>query len=94
MWTHDEGMARGIERDIEKGRTEGMVRGIEKDRTEGVVASLARLFARTLGRPLTATESATRSDRYHRLGADRLDAVLLDLRVANLAAWLADPDAH
>ena len=88
--TRDEGVEKGRTEGVEKGRTEG----VEKGRTEGAIASLGRIFARKLGRSLVATERATLTERYARLGEDRLDAVVLDLSAADLAGWLADPAAR
>lgn len=56
--------------------------------------SLLRLFARRLGRSLSADEQATLVQRLDSVGPDRLGDVVLDLSPAELATWLADPDAR
>jgi hypothetical protein len=49
---------------------------------------------RRAGRPLTEAEQATLLTRFDRVGPDRLGDVVLDFTPAELAAWLADPDAR
>lgn len=74
-----------FERFKEQVRLEGRLVG----RLEGQLS----LFARRLGRPLTAPEQATVRARLDVLGADRVGDVALDLTPEALTAWLDDPDA-
>ncbi len=80
---------KGIEKGIEKGREQGIAQGIEKG-----IAPLVRLCVRRLGRALTPGEEVALAARLERVGPDRLADVVLDSAPAELAAWLADPDAR
>jgi hypothetical protein len=53
-----------------------------------------RLYERRLGRALSEGERTALRDRWARLGAERLEDVLLDSSAEVLAAWLADPAAR
>jgi hypothetical protein len=68
--------------------------GLEQGREQGLEQGLERLYERRLGRALSEVERQTLRERWGRLGADRLDAVLLDSSAEGLAAWLADPEAR
>ena len=63
-------------------------------RAEGMRAPLLHLFERRLRRALTEDERATVLARLGVEGPVRLSDVVLDLDGAQLAAWLADPDAR
>ncbi len=54
---------------------------------------LAHQFERKLSRKLTEDEHRLLRERLHRLGADRLGDVALDLPADALGAWLSDPNA-
>lgn len=62
-------------------------------RAEGMRTTL-HLFERRLRRALTEDERATVLARLSAVGPVRLGDVVLDLDGAQLAAWLADPDAR
>ena len=70
---------------FERGRTEGLTEGLRV---------LERVFARRVGRPITAAEHAELLRRLDTLGPDRIGEVVFDLAPEALAAWLADPDAR
>jgi len=70
---------------VDAGRQEGRLEGLQP---------LAHLFARRLGRPLSAGEFGRVRERLGTLGAARLGDVVLDLDPAALAAWLAADDAR
>jgi hypothetical protein len=72
-----------------EGRQEGLKKGLKEGRQ-----LLLRQVSRRLGRPLTVAEEATLLSRFDRVGPDRLGDVVLDFTPAELAAWLADPDAR
>ncbi len=55
--------------------------------------TIARMFARRLGRALGDGERRVLTDRIDRLGEDRVEDVLLTLDAGAIAAWLADPVA-
>ena len=63
-------------------------------RAEGIRTTTLHLFERRLRRALTEAEHATVLDRLSVVGPARLGDVVLDLDGAQLAAWLADPDAR
>ncbi|MFO0604295.1 MAG: hypothetical protein U0324_14020 [Polyangiales bacterium] len=65
----------------------------ERGRNEGLRV-LERVFARRVGRPITAAEHAELLRRLDTLGPDRIGEVVFDLAPEALAAWLADPDAR
>jgi hypothetical protein len=73
-------------------REELIGRGIEQGIEEGL-KPLCHLFERRLGRALTAEEHRSLSDRFARLGPNRLGDVVLDLSPDALVAWLSDPAA-
>lgn len=76
--------------ELERGAIErGIKRGIERG-----MLPVFRLFERKLSRTPTEREHGEIVRRLSVLGADRLADVVLDLDGAQLAAWLADPDAH
>jgi len=66
----------------------------DKLRHEGERLGLQRLYARRLGRSLSADEETTLVQRLDTVGPDRLGDVVLDLSPDALAAWLRDPDAR
>ncbi len=76
-----------------EGRQEGLKKGLKEGRQEGRQL-LLRQVSRRFGRPLTEAEQATLLTRFDRVGPDRLGDVVLDFTPAELAAWLADPDAR
>lgn len=84
----DEVRRESIEKGIEQGIERGIEQGIEK-----VIGSLERIFARRIGRPLTADERATLITRLTTLGSERLGDVAIDLDPVELDAWLHDPAA-
>ena len=51
------------------------------------------MLFRSLERPLHDDEVRAINERISRLGAERLEEVVLD-RVLNLTVWLADPNAR
>jgi hypothetical protein len=69
--------------------TEGEKRG--RDQTEQ--RTIARLFEKRLGRPLTEEQQGTLFRRLGTLGYDRLADVRDDLSAEALAAWLDQTDA-
>ena len=75
-----------------KGERRGEQRGERKGEQKGI-QPLEHLFARRLGRALSAEERATLRARLDTVGPARLGDVVLDLDTAALAAWLADPAA-
>jgi hypothetical protein len=77
-----------------KARNEGLEKGLEKGLKQGRELEHERLWERRLGRALSEGERQTLHERWGRLGADRLGAVLLDSSAETLAAWLADPEAR
>jgi hypothetical protein len=70
---------------------EGSVYKMGKRR--GEQETLARLYEKRLGRPLTDEERATLAQRLGTLGGDRLDDVLFGLSPEAIAAWLGHADA-
>ena len=89
---YDEFMAEAERKGERKGRAEGMQTGLQTGLQAGI-QPLEHLFARRLGRPLSAEERATLRARLDTVGPARLGDVVLDLDTAALAAWLADPAA-
>jgi len=89
--------AKGFDRGMEKGRGEGRDEGLRAGRDEGLRAGLQpllHLFARRLGRALTAAESALLLSRFDTVGPERLGDVVLDLSPDALGQWLTDVDAR
>ncbi len=79
----------------EAGRVlEERMRDSEKRGFDHGFAPLLRQFERKLGRAPTDDEQRARSERLDKLGPRRLGDVVLDLGSAELAAWLAYPDAR
>ena len=76
---------KGLKKGLKKGQREGIREGLQP---------ILRMVARRLGRPLTEAEEATLLTRFDLVGPDRLGDVVLDFAPAELAAWLADPDAR
>ena len=76
---------KGLKKGLKKGQREGIREGLQP---------ILRMVARRLGRPLTEAEQATLLTRFDLVGPDRLGDVVLDFAPAELAAWLADPDAR
>jgi hypothetical protein len=74
-----------VQKSVARGFEQGMQQGMQP---------LQHLFARRLGRPLTAGETATLLARFDTVGPDRLGDVVFDLTPDALGAWLADPDAR
>ena len=66
--------------------------GLKEGREEGRKEELRRLFARRLGRELTAAESALFARRFASLGATPIEDLILDGARDALAAWLAAGD--
>lgn len=54
---------------------------------------LIRLFAMRLGRPLTESEQRMLAERLDRLGQSAMEKAVLERTGAELATWLAAPDA-
>jgi hypothetical protein len=71
---------------VEKGRQEGL--------EQGRALECERLYERRLGRALREGERATLHERWSRLGAERVEDMLLDASAEALAAWLTDPVAR
>ncbi|MFO0646162.1 MAG: hypothetical protein U0326_07980 [Polyangiales bacterium] len=85
----DEGIALGRDEGIALGRDEGIALG----RDEGI-APLLRVVSRRLGRDLRPEERSALARHIETPeGAARLGDLVIDLSPADLAAWLADPDA-
>ena len=71
----------------------GEQRGEQRGEQQGAQRSLARLYEKKLGRPLTTEERASLSARIQTLGVDRIEDALLALSPEALRAWLHDPSA-
>lgn len=68
-------------------------RGRQRWLMQGQVSLLVHQFERRIARPLTEAERATVRERFDSVGPSRLGDVVLDMRPAELSAWLSDPDA-
>lgn len=82
---------------VEAVRAEGREAGHRDGLREGLREGLEPLlhqFARRLGRPLDEAEQRRLRERLATLGGQRLGDVVLDLSVAELAAWVADDSAR
>lgn len=77
--------------------TQSFVKQLENTVTQRerakAVQGLVHQFERRLSRPLAEAERTTIRERYDSVGPSRLGDVVLDLKPAELSAWLADPDA-
>ena len=92
-----ERMAQGFVKQLEErerrlGLEQGRQLGLEQERAKAA-QGLVHMFERRLSRPLAEAEKATIRERYDSVGPVRLGDVVLDLKPAELSAWLADPDA-
>ena len=72
---------------LRQGREEGIQEGWLKARQLG----LDHLAQCRLGRPLSDHEADAISERVQRLGAERIEEVVLGGTASEVAAWLADP---
>lgn len=82
----------GEEKEIER-MTQSFVKQLEERERAKAAQGLVHLFERRLSRPLAEAERATIRQRYDAVGPVRLGDVVLDMKPAELAAWLSDPDA-
>jgi hypothetical protein len=72
-----------------------MVEALQREAMEeGAERAFAHQFERRLRRVLRDDERACLRKRAETLGLERIGDVVLDLSEDELAAWLADPDAH
>jgi hypothetical protein len=60
---------------------------------QGLEMAMSHMAERRLGRPLQQAEQAMLAQRLERLGAARVEDVILSFSADALAAWLADPSA-
>ncbi|AUX19888.1 uncharacterized protein SOCEGT47_003410 [Sorangium cellulosum] len=77
----------------DEARKEALQEGIKEGIKEGQIGTRAKQFEKKLGRPFAEAERSVLTERFDRLGPDRLDDVLLELPADAVAAWLADPAA-
>lgn len=91
--SENEDKMRNAEQAYEEMKARFRQEGRREGESVGRRFELQRLFARRLGRTLSATEEAVLLRRFDDLGPDRLGDLVLELDGPALAAWLAEPGA-